>query len=186
MRNCGKARRARKAIMLDNSVGESIIEVVGGEDKALLRSNPSARTDAGIAAEGYSLKCLPPPVRSNDPGHKAANLGVWGGAPIQKTVFSACPACHLARSPGLNRFRAYSHGLRRGLQSAAPAELRDHARMTSQPPTWRRLSVCRVPTHRDAFWSTSGRRPDESGRGTHECVRHMAHAANVKLFLRGS
>jgi len=100
MRNCGKARRARKAIMLDNSVGESIIEVVGGEDTALLRSNPSARTDAGIAAEGYSLKCLPPPVRSNDPGHKAANLGVWGGAPIQKTVFSACPACHLARSGG--------------------------------------------------------------------------------------
>jgi len=119
MRNCGKARRARKAIMLDNSVGESIIEVVGGEDTALLRSNPSARTDAGIAAEGYSLKCLPPPVRSNDPGHKAANLGVWGGAPIQKTVFSACPACHLARSPGLNRFRAYSHGLRRGLFSFA-------------------------------------------------------------------
>src|ERR1035437_10207380 len=63
--------------------------------------------------------------------------------------------------------------------------LRDHARITSQPPTWRRLSVCRVPTPRDALWSTPGRRPDESGRGRHECRRHIAHAANVKLFLRG-
>jgi Super-infection exclusion protein B len=30
-----------------------------------------------------------------------------------------------------------------------------------------------------------GRRPDESGRSRHECLRHMAHAVNVKLFLRG-
>jgi hypothetical protein len=121
MRNCGKARRARKAIMLDNSVGESIIKVVGGEDRALLRSNPSARTDAGIAAGGYSVNCLPPPVRSNDPGHKAANLGVWGGAPIQKTVFSACPACHLARSAGAGDPGPCPHRSRDGLLSRAPA-----------------------------------------------------------------
>src|ERR1035441_5508643 len=34
------------------------------------------------------------------------------------------------------------------------------------------LSVCRVPTHRDALWCMSGGRPDESGRGRHECLRH--------------
>jgi hypothetical protein len=38
--------------------------------------------------------------------------------------------------------------------------VRDHAKITSQPPAWRRLSVCRVPTPRDALWSTSGRRPE--------------------------
>jgi hypothetical protein len=32
----------------------------------------------------------------------------------------------------------------------------------------------------------AGRRPDESGRGRHECLRYMAHAANVKSFPRGS
>jgi hypothetical protein len=51
--------------------------------------------------------------------------------------------------------------------------------------TWRRLSVCGVPTLRDVLSSAAGRRPDESGRGRHKCPRHMAHAqSNVKLFLR--
>src|ERR1019366_1668643 len=44
-------------------------------------------------------------------------------------------------------------------------------------PLWRRLSarlsVCCVPTPRDALWSTPGKRPDESGRGRHECLRHV-------------
>jgi len=71
---------------LDNSAGERIIGITGGEDRALLRSNPSARTDAGITAEGDSMRCFPPPVLGKDPGHKAANLGVWGGAPIQEMV----------------------------------------------------------------------------------------------------
>src|ERR1035441_4413600 len=51
------------------------------------------------------------------------------------------------------------------------------ARRSSQPVMGRglsvRLSVCRVPTPRDALWSTAGKRPDESGRGRHECRRHM-------------
>jgi hypothetical protein len=62
---------------------------------------------------------------------------------------------------------------------------RGHARITSQPPAWRRVSLCRVPMSRDALWSTPSRRPDESGRGRQECLRHMARAVNVKLFLRG-
>ena len=37
------------------------------------------------------------------------------------------------------------------------------------------LSVCGVPTLRDALWSTPGQ---------HECRRHIAHAANAKLFSR--
>src|ERR1035437_6210138 len=74
-------------------------------------------------------------------------------------------------------------GERRGDQEIQ--DLKEHQKITSQPPTWRSLSVSRVPTPRDALWSTPGRRPDESGRGRHECRRHIAHAANVKLFLRG-
>ena len=41
--------------------------------------------------------------------------------------------------------------------------------------TWRRLSVCRVPTPRDACRACSKERPEESGRSRHECLRHMAH-----------
>src|ERR1039458_9556056 len=52
-------------------------------------------------------------------------------------------------------------------------------------PTWRRLSVCRVPTHRDALWCMSGGRPEGAGRRRHECLRHGAKQPNVKLFLRG-
>ena len=57
-----------------------------------------------------------------------------------------------------------------------PAPLRDRSKTTSHPPTWRRVSLCRVPIPRDAFWSTPGKRPDESGRGRHECLRHIADA----------
>src|ERR1035441_3569716 len=71
--------------------------------------------------------------------------------------------------------------------------LSGHARITSQPPAWRRVSLCRAqgapPPPRDALWSTPSRRPDESGvpsgPGRQECLRHMARAVNVKLFLRG-
>src|ERR1035437_4779605 len=43
-------------------------------------------------------------------------------------------------------------------------------------PTLSRLSVCRVPTHRDALWCMSGGRPDESGRGRHEWLGHRPPA----------
>jgi hypothetical protein len=96
--------------MLDTTVGERIIKTVGGEDRALLRSNPSARTDAGMAAEGYYVNRLPPPVRSNDPGHKALNLGVWGGAPIQRKTFPRLCRCHLARSTGASFETGFPNG----------------------------------------------------------------------------
>jgi len=72
-------------MILDNSATKSIIETAGGEDRALLRSNPSARTGAGITAEGTFISRFPPPASGIDPGHKAANLGVWGRAPCQKS-----------------------------------------------------------------------------------------------------
>src|ERR1019366_3649991 len=60
-------------------------------------------------------------------------------------------------------------------------EIRYACRRLAQHPyagtsvaTWRRLSVCRVPTPREALWSTPGQRPDESGRGRHECRRHVS------------
>jgi hypothetical protein len=36
-----------------------------------------------------------------------------------------------------------------------------------------RTRACRIPTHRDA-WRPAGKAgcPEESGHGTHECVRH--------------
>jgi len=69
---------------LDNLASERIIGITGGEDRALLRSNPSAHTDAGIKAEGSLISRFPPPASGKDPGHKAANLGVWGRAPCQE------------------------------------------------------------------------------------------------------
>ena len=69
---------------LDKLEGERIIGITGGEGRALLRSNPSAHTDAGIKAEGAFIGRFPPPASGIDPGHKAANLGVWGRAPCQK------------------------------------------------------------------------------------------------------
>src|ERR1022692_3041577 len=49
-------------------------------------------------------------------------------------------------------------------------------------PTWRGLSVCRIPTHRDALWCTSGWRPDESGRGRHECLRHGGPTSKCEVL----
>jgi hypothetical protein len=47
------------------------------------------------------------------------------------------------------------------------------------------LSLLR-PDSSGRSWSTPGKRPDESGRGRHECPRHIAHADDVKLLLHGS
>src|ERR1017187_2138075 len=73
---------------------------------------------------------------------------------------------------------------RRAEPGVCDVEVSDLRRNKLTAPTWRRLSLCRVPTHRDALWCMSGGRPDESGRGRHECLRHGAKQANVKLFLR--
>jgi len=69
---------------LDKMTSERIIGITGEEDRALLRSNPSAHTDAGIKAESVAKGCFPPPASGKDPGPKAANLGVWGRAPCEE------------------------------------------------------------------------------------------------------
>ncbi len=70
--------------MVDLGSGKRTMVSAGGEDTALLRSNRSARagagTRAGVCPSGSPLPPRISPMRS---GHKAINLGVWGGAPRQ-------------------------------------------------------------------------------------------------------
>jgi hypothetical protein len=68
--------------MLDKAAQVRRIGAVGPEDRALLRSNPSAAADAGIGArERRRAVSAPRPLRGH-PGGKAKNLGVWGRAPV--------------------------------------------------------------------------------------------------------
>ena len=66
----------------------------GGEDRALLRSNPSAHAGAGTRA-GVCLHGSPPPSPTRS-GHKATNLGVCGRAPRQHPGLVG----HMSRLPG--------------------------------------------------------------------------------------
>jgi hypothetical protein len=77
--------------LVDSHRGTWTMANAGGEDTALLRSNRSARAGAGTQA-GVCLHSspLPSPMRS---GHKAINLGVWGGAPRQHVR----PLGHMSR-----------------------------------------------------------------------------------------
>ena len=68
---------------VDSQGGAETMLYTGGEDRALLRSNPSARA----GAEAWSGGCPTgrPPLSPTCSGHKASNLGVWGRAPRQYT-----------------------------------------------------------------------------------------------------
>jgi hypothetical protein len=57
--------------------------VVGREDRALLRSNPSARSDAGTWAGASARQGLLSPSPCS--GSEALNLGVWGRAPTPRS-----------------------------------------------------------------------------------------------------
>ena len=75
---------------LDRMIHKCRIEPVGPEDRALLRSNPSAAADAGMGAWRRSrqwssdLVVMPFPKRECHPGRKAVNLRDWGGAPAPR------------------------------------------------------------------------------------------------------
>src|ERR1035437_10024275 len=58
------------------------------------------------------------------------------------------------------------------------------ARRGPRPP-WSGLSVCGVPTLRDALSCACGRRPDESGRGREEGPRPGGQETTAKLFFCG-
>ena len=64
---------------LDMAPDKSRIEPVGAEDRAMLRSNPSAAADAGMGAWRWSSRwswelAAPSPKRGCHPGRKAINL----------------------------------------------------------------------------------------------------------------
>ena len=68
--------------MLDRSVKAVRIRHVDAEDRALLRSNPSAAIDAGMRTQASSgSSSLSRAKQGGHPGRKALNLGVWGSAP---------------------------------------------------------------------------------------------------------
>lgn len=68
--------------MIDDVRRVATIGVVGREDRALLRSNPSVRSDAGTWAGASARRRL----LSSSPcsGSEALNLGVWGRAPTPR------------------------------------------------------------------------------------------------------
>jgi len=80
----------------------------GGEDRALLRSNPSARAGAGTRA-GVCLHGSPPPSPTRS-GHKAINLGVRGRAPRQ-TSRTGGTYVSIARLDAVGLFRRSLFGV---------------------------------------------------------------------------
>ncbi len=95
---------ATKHPPLDDRLHHRTIAIIGGEDRALLRSNPSARSDAGTEAGVRTTSGFPP--TSTCSGHQAQNLGGPGAEPPQR--FEPRAVCHLARSSasGLPRANA--------------------------------------------------------------------------------
>ena len=87
---------APKQVRVDDRRRCRRIAAIGGEDRALLRSNPSARSDAGTGAGVQTTSRLPPTPTCS--GGKAQNLGGPGAEPPQRLQSRA--VCHLARSVG--------------------------------------------------------------------------------------
>ncbi len=102
---------------LDRTLDQVTIEPVGAEDRALLRSNPSAAADAGRRVRRCSWGvATPSPKRECHPGRKAINLGVWGGAPAPGNSRNTPTGV-----PYRNIFRALaSKGFHPGFRFAAP------------------------------------------------------------------
>ena len=97
----------RHSLLDDRRRGRTMV-IIGGEDRALLRSNPSARSDAGTEAGVQTTSELPPTPTCS--GRKAQNLGGPGAEPPQRLQPRA--VCHLARSSGRVFRRVGIHGLR--------------------------------------------------------------------------
>jgi len=74
--------------MVDAKRRPSRMRRIGGEDRALLRSNPSARSDAGTGTGAPSLMMLPSTPACS--GHKAPNLGGPGAAPPRLSQPARC------------------------------------------------------------------------------------------------
>ena len=140
--------------------------------RLVLRCHPSNRQvrpcrrisvpSAAHERRGWSL--FPCELQSRScTGGSACRRGVTGPRPggaatLQRADTAGCIAQSLHRSHDA-------------------VEAGGHARITSQPPAWRGVSLWRAqgapPTARDALWSTPSRRPDESGRGRQDCLRHI-------------
>ena len=73
--------------MIDDVRRVATMRVVGREDRALLRSNPSARADAGTWAGASARRRLL--LSSPCSGSEAINLGVWGRAPTPRRGVSS-------------------------------------------------------------------------------------------------
>ena len=74
---------------------------------------------------------------------------------------------------------------RSGPWAGVPSPLRNRATITSQQPSWRRLSVCCAETRLGAPGGFPQGGRDKSRPGRHECLRHVAIADNVQSFLGG-
>jgi len=94
--------------MLDFNSRENRIELVDREDRALLRSNPSARSMPEDGQEHVLDRMLLLPRSSF--GRKAINLLNWCEAPTKvKHTKSSLPVGHMSRFNGLFTFISYNN-----------------------------------------------------------------------------
>ncbi len=108
---------ATKQVRVDDRRRCRRIAAIGGEDRALLRSNPSARSDAGTGAGVQTTSRLPPTPTCSGP--KAQNLGGPGAEPPQR--LKPRTVCHLARSPGPFHRRRPAGGKKTRKKDGGPA-----------------------------------------------------------------
>ena len=88
--------------MLDLANDAVTMVSVNREDRAMLRSNSSARFDAGRWLGASACEAFP--ASGPSLGSKAENLRSWGAAPrAAKTGRAARPVGHMSTSSGLGK-----------------------------------------------------------------------------------
>ena len=120
---------------LDRALDKRRIEHVGAEDRALLRSNPSAAADAGMRAWRWSWRwssdLAMPSKRACHPGRKAINLRDWGGAPAPRNPRNTLTGVPYGNICGVGAARVLTQAfasLQPGLRSCAASRLKGSLR----------------------------------------------------------
>jgi len=100
--------------MLDKASRWITMKSAGPEDRALLRSNPSAAAGVGMRSSAAPTSTMSPLSQARHPDRKAKNLGVWGRAPVRccfpsgvpfGNIFRACPHRALTQGSALRLHR---------------------------------------------------------------------------------
>jgi hypothetical protein len=152
---------------VDVRYGGRTIADAGGEDRALLRSNPSAHAGAGTRA-GVCLHSspLPSPTAPTRSGHKAITLGVWGRAPRQHPG----PVGHMSRLPGWRSSSSFSACLT-GRRSCSPRPRARRSEYCVPLLSWTGDKLRHQSGHKERYaWQTSSKRTRPGTAGSRSSV----------------